>query len=206
MYSRLAVSAARAIAVFVFFGLTAAQAAAGDIERGRVLADTCKGCHAVDTYNNVYPAYHVPRIGGQSEDYLVEALKLYRDGKRDHSTMTAQASSYDDQAIADIAAYISSVVPPLTPAEPKGQAPEAATVCKSCHGGNGVGQISTYPYLAGQHKDYLLQALSDYKSGARQGPNAMVMQAQLMTLSDDDLKAIAAFYAAQDGLSSLPMD
>ncbi len=196
-------SAVRAVAVVGFLGMSVANAA-GDVERGRVLADTCKGCHAVDSYNNVYPTYHVPRIGGQSQDYLVAALKEYRAGNRDHATMTAQASSYSDQDIADIAAYISSVVPPLTAGEPKGQAPAAATTCKACHGETGIGQISTYPYLAGQHQDYLEQALSDYKAGARKGPNASIMQAQLMMLSDEDLKAIAAYYAQQDGLTILP--
>ncbi|MBT8422583.1 MAG: c-type cytochrome [Gammaproteobacteria bacterium] len=204
-YSRVAVSAVRAVAVIAFFSAQIAHAE-GDIERGRVLADTCKGCHAVDSYNNVYPTYHVPRIGGQSADYLIEALKLYRDGKRDHQTMTAQAASYDDQEIADIAAYLTSVVPPLEAAQPVGTAPNAATTCKACHGETGIGQISIYPYLAGQHKDYLLQALYDYKNGARQGVNATVMQANIMALSDAELDVIAEYYSRQDGLSAVPMD
>jgi len=205
MHSRLAVSALRALIVFVTLGFSSVQAA-GDIEAGAILADTCKGCHAVDSYNNVYPTYHVPRIGGQSAEYLEAALKLYREGNRDHSTMTAQAASYSDQDIADISAYIASIVPELKAGTPKSQAPEAANVCQSCHGETGIGQISMYPYLAGQHQDYLIQAMSDYKSGARKGPNAMVMQAQLMMLSDDDIKAIAAYYAKQDGLTALPMN
>jgi cytochrome c553 len=205
-YSSVAICAVRAVAVFCAFGVATNVAAQGDAERGAVLADTCKGCHAVDTYNNVYPTYHVPRIGGQSAEYIATALTLYRDGGRDHATMTAQAASYSDQDILDIAAYLSSAVPPLAVGEAMGQAPEAATVCASCHGANGVGQINSYPYLAGQHQDYLEQALSQYQSGARKGANAMVMQAQLMTVSDQDLQAIAAFYAHQDGLQSLPMD
>ena len=67
--------------------------AAGDAERGRLLADTCIGCHGVETFNNVYPTYHVPKIAGQNADYIVNALILYRDGQRDHGTMTAQAAS-----------------------------------------------------------------------------------------------------------------
>ncbi len=204
-YSRVAMSAARAFAVLGFLGISAANAA-GDIERGRVLADTCKGCHAVDTYNNVYPTYHVPRIGGQSADYLAAALKEYRAGNRDHSTMTAQAAAYSDEEIADLAAFLASVVPPLEAKPAKGEAPAAAVTCKACHGETGIGQISVYPYLAGQHQNYLEQALAAYKSGARKGGNAGIMQAQLMNLSDEDLKAIAAYYAQQDGLRSLPLE
>lgn len=205
MLSMCSTIATNALRVFAVLGLIGAGTVfAGDVERGRVLADTCKGCHAVENYNNVYPTYHVPRIGGQSEEYLVGALTLYRDGNRSHATMKAQASSYTDQDIRDIAAYLAGVVPPLTKAAVKGEAPEAAAVCASCHGAAGVGDIVSYPYLAGQHQDYLEQALSQYQNGTRKGPNAPVMQAQLMMVSEDELKEIAAFYAQQDGLQSLP--
>ncbi len=206
MCRTFATSALSVMTVIGLLGANIALAAEGDIERGRVLSDTCEGCHAVDSYNNVYPTYHVPRIGGQSPEYLAAALRLYRDGDRSHSTMTAQASAYSDQDILDIAAYISSAVPPLTAVEAKGDAPEAAAVCAACHGANGIGEIVSYPILAGQHEDYLQQALAQYKSGARKGANAMVMQAQLMMVSEEDLKAIAAYYAGHEGLQSLPIN
>jgi len=204
--SSLAVSVLRVFAVLGFLGYSLGALAEGDIERGRVLTDTCKGCHAIDTYNNVYPTFQVPRIGGQSEEYIAIALKAYRAGERNHKTMTAQASSYSDQDIADIAAYITSVVPEITAAEPRGQAPESAATCTACHGQTGIGQISTYPYLAGQHQDYLEYALQQYRRGERKGANAVVMQAQIMNLTDAQLKEIAKYYAAQEGLSTLPLD
>lgn len=203
--SRMSITASVTAVVSLFFVTTVAFADA-DAERGRVLADTCEGCHAVESYNNVYPTYHVPRIGGQSAEYVALALTLYRDGNRSHATMTAQASSYSDQDIQDIAAYLASVIPPLTDGAAIGTAPEAALVCTSCHGETGIGQVSSYPYLAGQYQDYLEQSLLQYKSGNRKGPDAAVMQAQLMSLSDEDIKAISAFYAQQDGLQSLSAD
>ena len=60
-------------------------------------------------YKNAYPSYHVPKLGGQSETYLNNALKEYREGKRKHPTMQAQAESFSEQDIADIAAYLSSI-------------------------------------------------------------------------------------------------
>jgi cytochrome c553 len=48
-------------------------------------------------------------IGGQSETYLRNALTEYRTGKRKHPTMQAQAESFSEQDIADIAAYLSSL-------------------------------------------------------------------------------------------------
>ena len=51
----------------------------------------------------------MPRIGGQSEQYLTNALTEYREGKRKHPTMQAQAQSFTPQDIADLAAYLSTV-------------------------------------------------------------------------------------------------
>jgi len=77
----------------------------GDPARGELLAYTCKGCHGVPFYKNVYPTYSVPKLGGQNQEYLVDALKAYRSGERNHATMQAQASTLSDQDIADVAAY-----------------------------------------------------------------------------------------------------
>lgn len=82
---------------------------AGNAESGRVLAYTCQGCHGVTGYKNAYPNFHVPRIGGQSAPYLSQALTEYKQGKRKHPTMQAQAQSFSDQDIADLSAYLSTV-------------------------------------------------------------------------------------------------
>ena len=82
---------------------------AGDPEAGKIKAYTCTGCHGIPGYNNVYPTYKVPKIGGQNYEYLASALKAYRDGERHHSTMELQASSLSDQDIEDIAAYFASL-------------------------------------------------------------------------------------------------
>lgn len=85
-----------------------AHADGGDIEAGRIKANTCMGCHGIPNYNNVYPTYRVPRLGGQSVKYIEAALKGYRVGDRPHPTMRAQAANLSDQDIADIAAYLHS--------------------------------------------------------------------------------------------------
>jgi len=83
-------------------------AAEGDATAGRLAAETCIGCHGVAGYFNVYPSYHVPKIGGQQAGYIAAALKAYRDGSRNHPTMHANAISLTDEKIADIAAYFAS--------------------------------------------------------------------------------------------------
>lgn len=87
----------------------AAPAIKGDAVAGKQLTYTCQGCHGVTGYKNAYPSYHVPRLGGQSEVYLLNALTEYKKGTRKHPTMQAQAQSFSDQDIANIAAYLSTV-------------------------------------------------------------------------------------------------
>lgn len=83
--------------------------AAGDVQAGKIKAYTCLGCHGIPGYNNAYPTYKVPKIGGQNYAYLVIALKAYKNGERDHSTMELQASSLNDGDIEDVSAYFASL-------------------------------------------------------------------------------------------------
>lgn len=93
-------------AAIAALALAPAAVAAGDVEAGRVKANTCMGCHGIPNYNNVYPTYRVPKLGGQSAEYLAAAIKAYKTGERPHKTMQAQAANLSDQDIADIAAYL----------------------------------------------------------------------------------------------------
>jgi cytochrome c553 len=195
-------------AVLAALCITQMAYAEADAERGKLLADTCKGCHAVESYNNVYPTYHVPKVAGQNAGYLASALTLYRDGARKHPTMTAQAASLSDQDILDISAYMAASGAEVSAAAESatGTMPDAGQVCAACHGQTGISPIPTNPNLAGQHADYIEQALAQYKRGDRKGPNAIAMQAQLMAVSDEDLAVIAAYYAGQSGLDTLAKD
>lgn len=84
-------------------------AVAGDAEAGRQRAQTCLGCHGAPGMRNAYPGYRVPKLGGQHQEYLVAALKAYKDGQRSHPTMRAQAADLSDEDMADIAAFFSSL-------------------------------------------------------------------------------------------------
>ena len=94
-----------AVAALSLLAATGAQAA-GDAEAGRLKANTCMGCHGIPAYNNVYPTYRVPKLGGQSATYITSALHAYKSGERPHKTMQGQAASLSDQDIEDIAAYL----------------------------------------------------------------------------------------------------
>ncbi|MBW4048722.1 MAG: cytochrome c [Proteobacteria bacterium] len=88
---------------------TASVHAEGDKAAGRKLVYTCAGCHGVPGYSNAYPQYPVPKIAGQNEQYIINALHGYQAGDRKHPTMDAQAQSLSDTDIQNIAAYLSSL-------------------------------------------------------------------------------------------------
>ena len=185
---------ARLISAVALCSFAAATQAAGDPERGAQLAYTCLGCHGIDKYKNVYPTYSVPRLAGQHPSYLVAALKAYKSKERSHATMHAQAISFSEQDMEDAVAYLAGATP-VGGVTPRGAVPAKITqVCVACHGKDGVGLTADYPTLSGQHADYIVRALQDYKKGSRK--NA-IMTAFAGQLSDADIEAAAAYYSSQ---------
>ncbi len=76
--------------------------------------------------------------------------------------------------------------------------PAKEVMCRACHGAAGAAPImDTYPKLNGQNKAYLVQILKAYRAGERKGGMAAVMVAQASGLSDAEIEALSAYYAAQ---------
>jgi len=93
------------LALLAASALPISAIAAGDAAAGKTKAFTCMGCHGIPSYNNVYPSYHVPKLGGQHANYIAAALQAYKSGQRRHSTMRAQAASLSEQDMQDLAAF-----------------------------------------------------------------------------------------------------
>ncbi len=113
--------------------------------------------------------------------------------------MHAQAASLTDQDMEDIAAYLQGADPVKPSAAVTGKVPKQVAACVACHGENGLGveaPVTPKPaVLAGQHADYLEQALTAYRNGRRKNV-VMDGMAQLLT-SDEDVKIAAAYFADQ---------
>ena len=72
---------------------------------------------------------------------------------------------------------------------------KAAQVCAACHGPDGNKPSDpTQPILAGQHYDYLVRALTDYKIGRRNNP---IMKGFAAPLSKKEIEDLAAWFASQ---------
>jgi len=91
-------------------GLSVAEPGSSSLASGRDKYVQCASCHGSDGRSAVMPQY--PKIGGQNLEYLVNALKAYRDGRRQGtyaSIMSAAAKPLSDTDIADLAAYVASL-------------------------------------------------------------------------------------------------
>jgi len=174
--------------------LAAPVGADGDAAAGQKLFETCRGCHSVPSYTNAFPNYHVPKIGGQHAGCVIAALTAYRTGERGHPTMHAQAASLSDQDIQDLAAYVAAAGAEPHGVAPAAAAPAKAVVCAACHGQDGNSPSPEFPILAGQHRDYLAQALHQYHAGSRSNP---IMGPQAKQLDEAEMRELAAYFAAQ---------
>lgn len=152
-------------------------------------AATCFVCHG-DKGKSDDPQW--PSLAAQQSVYIVNQLNAFKSGKRINHVMQAQTSKLTAEDINNYGAYFA-----VQQAAKAGgdlalvkQGKEKATVCLGCHGSSGEGN-GEFPRLAGQHPDYLVKQLSDYKNGSRKN-NAM--QAIAGNLSEEEIKALAAFF------------
>jgi cytochrome c553 len=172
-----------------------AAAPAGDALAGKTKSAACAVCHGAGGVSNNLPG---PSLAGQNATYFTNAVKAYRTGARSNPMMSAVAQGIKDEDAGDLAAFFAglkcqSAAPADREAASKGQA--LVSKCAACHGADGHASNRSWPNLAGQTKDYLINALHAYKSGARS--NA-IMAGIVKGLSDSDVQSVAAYYAAAE--------
>jgi cytochrome c553 len=198
MFSRLNGLACLAGAAALSLSVSQARAAGNPVD-GQKKFYTCYGCHGIENYRNAYPDYSVPELRHQHAEYIVEALRDYQTGQRPHSTMHAQAASLSEQDMQDIGAYLQGPDAVKPSSTIIGAAPKQVAACAACHGENGLGVEAPLtpkpPVLAGQHADYLQQALEAYRNGRRK--NAIMNGMAQSLKSDEEVKAVAQYFASQ---------
>lgn len=103
--------------IFLTMALAAvsfSSVAAGNIEAGKLAAEkfSCASCHGADFNTPIDPSY--PKLAGQHQDYIAQALKAYQRGAdgaygRGNAIMGAQAKALSNADIQNIAAYLHSL-------------------------------------------------------------------------------------------------
>jgi cytochrome c553 len=210
-------AAARAAAPAVNAAVALAAGAGGTPQAGQQLAASgapngvaaCIGCHGANGEGNAAAGF--PRLAGLPQYYLVKQLASYANGTREHPIMSPIAKAMNAQQMRDAGAwYATLATPAAAPARTaaaslergrtlagSGDESKKVQACANCHGPNGVGQPPNYPALAGQHAGYLTAAMAAWKSGVRKTDVSMQMPAVARKLSEQDVAALSAFYAAQ---------
>lgn len=172
---------------------------AADAAAGKALAEReCKGCHGQDG-KAVAPA--IPHLAGQRENYLLAALKAYKEGKRTHAALRQIAADMSEADTRSVAAYYASLpAVHATPAKdarlasPYEHGKSLAAACAKCHGEDGNSKTPGVPGLAGQQPHYLVVAIQEYLKKERK---AAPMHALLPGLSKLDMESLALYFASQ---------
>ena len=165
--------------------------APGDQQAGKASTVGCAGCHG-DQGVSSNPT--TPSLAGQDGEYLVAALRAYKNGARADETMKTLAGPLDDTAMKNIAAYYAAQEPQAVNVRPPSTTQELTQKCDRCHGLNGNSTDPRIPALAAQRVEYLQTALREFQTGAR---TSSEMHAMSDVLSADDIKNLAAYYAHQ---------
>ena len=190
---------------------TLARVKAGDINKGKTLAESCKSCHgaqgegmkAQTADGDTIPG--VPALAGQVANYTYKQLRDYYNGSRTNATMNAIAKGLSEEDAAGLAVWFSSLPAPKATASSQnldkaqklaehGDGKRILPPCFVCHGSNGQGEKMDLPALAGQQADYFAETLLAYKKGERHNDVYSRMRLIAQQLSEAEVKELAQYY------------
>lgn len=171
----------------------------GDAGRG---IPACVSCHGAAGNSTIVQN---PRLAGQHTAYIAKQLSNFRTPERNNPIMSPLAKSLTDEEINNLAAYLAAQAPKPGAAKSAetlalgkqiyrgGIAEKNVPACAACHSPNGAGIPAQYPRLAGQHQDYTVAELTNFRSGTRKNSPPMITIAE--RLSDKEIKAVADYIA-----------
>jgi cytochrome c553 len=171
----------------------------GDPSRG-ILA--CVACHGAAGNSTITQN---PKLAGQHEAYIQKQLHNFKGPDRNNAIMTGIAKALGEDDIRNIAAFLEQQKPAPGSARNKntvdlgkkiyraGIAEKHVPACAGCHGPNGAGIPAQYARIAGQHQDYTIAQLTNFRTGTR--ANSAQMTAVGKRMSDEEMQAVADYIA-----------
>lgn len=178
--------------------VAAAPAAPATLEERLQL---CGGCHNPDG-NSVIPEN--PKLSGLHPKYLARQLDDFKAGKRTNPVMDSIIPMVDESEFKSLAKYFSEQKRlPGTSEKPdlvaKGQQiysegvmATAVPACGGCHGEDGSGN-DKFPRIGGQNNVYIVNQLTNFKTGARANDPKAVMQSVAKRMSEEEINAVAEY-------------
>ncbi len=171
-------------------------AQAVDIAAGQEKAQACVACHGANGNSTVSM---FPVLAGQSARYLYLQLRDYKEGARANPMMSPMAANLSKEDMQNLAAYFAAQKPVLIDfkADPErvklGFIKAEENLCSMCHLGGMKGQ-NEIPKLSGQHYDYLVKQLTDFKAHNRTN-DAGNMSAVSKSLNAEDIINLGHYLA-----------
>jgi cbb3-type cytochrome c oxidase subunit III len=171
----------------------------GDPSRG-ILA--CVACHGAAGNSTITQN---PKLAGQHDAYIQTQLHNFKGPDRNNAIMTGIAKALGEDDVRNIAAYLEQQKPAPGSARNKntvdlgkkiyraGIVEKQVPACAGCHGPNGSGIPAQYARLAGQHQDYTIAQLTNFRTGTR--ANSAQMTAVGKRMSDEEMQAVADYIA-----------
>jgi len=171
----------------------------GDPARGIV---ACASCHGAGGNSTITVN---PKLSAQHDAYIVKQLQDFTGADRNNAVMTTFAKAMTAEDMKNVAAYLAKQKSQPGSAKNKdivelgkqiyrgGIADKNVPACAGCHSPNGAGIPAQFPRIAGQHQDYTIAQLTNFRTGARKNSAQMVTIAKKM--SDDEMKAVADYVA-----------
>jgi cytochrome c553 len=159
-------------------------------------AEVCAACHGAGG-KSVQPQF--PVLAGQTARYLYLQLRDYQEGRRSHELMTPIVVGLSRDEMRELSDYFAAQKPAPQPfkADPEkarlGKLKADETLCTMCHMGGFAGQ-NEIPRVAGQHYDYIVKQLTDFKNRRRTN-DAGNMTSVSNTLNDKDIDNLAHYLA-----------
>jgi cytochrome c553 len=157
----------------------------GDPAQGEALTAACGRCHGA---RGISHEPFIPNLAGQEPNYLVNAIKAYRDHERSHEEMMADKT---DVEIGHIAAYY-SVQAAGSLADTGEELESIVAKCNRCHARAEGDTTLVLPSLYGQKRDYLLRVMKEYRDEER---GSSMMHKMSAGYSDELLEQLADWYS-----------
>jgi cytochrome c553 len=157
-------------------------------------AQVCIACHGPGGHSTD-PQW--PILAGQTARYLYLQLKDYKEGRRQNDQMSPLAANLSREDMLELSSYFAQQKPrgaKFKPDEARaalGKAKADETLCTMCHLGGFAGQ-NEIPRVAGQHFQYIVKQLQDFKEKKRTN-DAGSMTSVSGTLTDEDIQNLAHY-------------
>ncbi len=179
-----------------------AQPAKPDLAKGEASFAVCVACHAADGNSTIAAN---PVLAQQHPEYLVKQLLEFKSGKRDDPVMKGMAGLLSEDDMRNVSWWLASKSAKPGFAKDKalvslgekiyrgGIQERNIAACAGCHSPNGAGIPAQYPRISGQHADYTVKQLVDFRDGKR-GNNQIMTQVSAK-LNDREIKAVSDYIA-----------